>query len=251
LCFQGRLNLFVRAVVQGGPKQLVGFKAAAVRVVAACFWGAVFSATYEQPTNITHAATEAKTEVIFMRGSGLLLNVTSGYMIDKECVRCQHRGIVRSTSVKTKTGRPARRDYHHGNLKNVLIDAAISQIATHGARALSLRELARSIGVSHASTYRHFPNKESVLATIAEQGFEELTRAMEAAARPHAGDPLEMLQATGVAYVDFGVSYPHHLQIMFGDAITCHEDYPTLVEASKKAYEVLVSVSGKDNRPAA
>jgi len=144
--------------------------------------------------------------------------------------------------VKTKTGRPARRDYHHGNLKNVLIDAAISQIATHGARDLSLRELARSIGVSHASTYRHFPNKESVLATIAEQGFEELTRAMEAAARPHAGDPLEMLQATGVAYVDFGVSYPHHLQIMFGDAITRHEDYPTLVEASTKAYEVLVSV---------
>ena len=144
--------------------------------------------------------------------------------------------------MKTKTGRPARRDYHHGNLKNVLIDAAISQIATHGARDLSLRELARSIGVSHASTYRHFPNKESVLATIAEQGFEELTRAMEAAARPHAGDPLDMLQATGVAYVDFGVSYPHHLQIMFGDAITHHEDYPTLVEASKKAYEVLVSV---------
>jgi AcrR family transcriptional regulator len=144
--------------------------------------------------------------------------------------------------VKTKTGRPVRRDYHHGNLKNVLIEAAISQIATHGARDLSLRELARSIGVSHASTYRHFPNKESVLATIAEQGFEELTRAMEAAAKPHAGDPLEMLRATGIAYVDFGVSYPHHLQIMFGDAITRHEDYPTLVEASKKAYEVLVSV---------
>jgi AcrR family transcriptional regulator len=144
--------------------------------------------------------------------------------------------------VKTKTGRPAGRDYHHGNLKNVLIEAAISQIAAHGARALSLRELARSIGVSHASTYLHFPSKESVLATIAEQGFEKLTRAMEAAARPHTGDPVEMLQATGVAYVDFGVSYPHHLQVMFGDLITHHKNYPTLVEASKKAYEVLVSV---------
>jgi len=144
--------------------------------------------------------------------------------------------------VKTKTGKPAARDYHHGNLKNVLIEAAIAQIATHGARALSLRELARSIGVSHASTYRHFPNKESVLATIAEQGFEKLTRAMEEAARPHTGDPLEMLQATGVAYVDFGVSHPHHLQVMFGDLITHHDIYPALVEASKKAYEVLVSV---------
>jgi AcrR family transcriptional regulator len=144
--------------------------------------------------------------------------------------------------MKTKTGKPAGRDYHHGNLRNVLIEAAISQIATDGARALSLRELSRSIGVSHASTYRHFPSKESVLATIAEQGFEKLTRAMEAAARPHMGDPLEMLQATGIAYVDFGVSHPHHLQVMFGDLITHHENYPALVESSKKAYEVLVSV---------
>jgi AcrR family transcriptional regulator len=152
------------------------------------------------------------------------------------------RGTARRIHLKTKTGKPAGRDYHHGNLKNVLIEAAISQIATQGARALSLRELSRSIGVSHASTYRHFPNKESVLATIAEQGFENLTRAMETAARPHAGDALAMLQATGVAYVEFGVLYPHHLQIMFGDLIPDHESYPTLVESSKKAYEVLVSV---------
>jgi hypothetical protein len=50
------------------------------------------------------------------------------------------------------------------------------------------------------------------------------------------------LQATGVAYVEFGVAYPHHLQIMFGDLIPDHESYPALVESSKKAYEVLVSV---------
>jgi AcrR family transcriptional regulator len=155
---------------------------------------------------------------------------------------------ARRIRLKTKTGRPAGRDYHHGNLKNVLIEAAISQIATHGARTLSLRELSRSIGVSHASTYRHFPNKETVLATIAEQGFEKLTRAMESAARPHMGDALAMLQATGVAYVEFGVSYPHHLQVMFGDLITHHDNYPALVEASKKAYEVLVSVVREGQR---
>jgi AcrR family transcriptional regulator len=150
--------------------------------------------------------------------------------------------------VKTKTGKPAGRDYHHGNLKNALIEAALAQIANHGARALSLRELSRSIGVSHASTYRHFPNKESVLATIAEQGFEKLTHAMEAAARPYAGDPLEMLQATGVAYVGFGVTHPHHLQVMFGDLVTHHENYPALLESSKKAYEVLVSVVREGQR---
>lgn len=150
--------------------------------------------------------------------------------------------------MKTKTGKPAGRDYHHGNLRNVLIEAAIAQIATHGARALSLRELSRSIGVSHASTYRHFPSKESVLATIAEQGFETLTRAMEAAARPHSRDPLEMLQATGIAYVEFGVSHPHHLQVMFGDLINHHENYPALVESSKTAYEVLGSIVREGQR---
>lgn len=144
--------------------------------------------------------------------------------------------------MKTKTGKHAGRDYHHGDLKNALIEAALSQIAAHGAHALSLRDLARSIGVSHASTYRHFPNKESVLATIAEQGFGKLTHAMDAAARLHAGDALKMLQATGGAYVDFGVLYPHHLQVMFGDLIAHRDNYPTLVESSQKAYELLVSV---------
>jgi AcrR family transcriptional regulator len=144
--------------------------------------------------------------------------------------------------VKAKTGIRVRRAYHHGDLKNALLNTALAQIAAHGARALSLREVAHATGVSHASTYRHFPNKESVLATIAEQGFRRLTDAMRAAARQHSGAPLAMLQATGVAYVDFGVSCPHHLQVMFGDMIANHDDYPTLLQASKEAYELLVSV---------
>jgi AcrR family transcriptional regulator len=119
-----------------------------------------------------------------------------------------------------------------------LIAAALKQIAARGARALSLREVARATGVSHASTYRHFPNKESVLATIAEQGFRKLSQAMRAAAQGDR-DVLETLHRVGVAYVEFGVSHPHHLQIMFGDFIVSHGAYPSLAEAGKEAYELL------------
>jgi hypothetical protein len=77
-----------------------------------------------------------------------------------------------------------------------------------------------------------------VLATIAEQGFRKLSQAMRAAAqREH--DELKILHRVGVAYVEFGVSHPHHLQIMFGDFIVSHEAYPSLVEAGKEAYELL------------
>jgi len=144
--------------------------------------------------------------------------------------------------LKTKTGRPARRDYHHGNLKNVLIDAAISQIATHGARALSLRELARSIGVSHASTYRHFPNKESVLATIAEQGFEELTRAMEAAARPHAGRSVGNVAGHRRRLCGFRRVLPPSPADHVWRCDYLSRGLPDTRRSVEKAYEVLVSV---------
>jgi AcrR family transcriptional regulator len=133
------------------------------------------------------------------------------------------------------------RAYHHGDLKNALVVAALELIATKGARALSLREVARATGVSHASTYRHFPNKESVLATIAEQGFRELTQRMRDAALQSPIAPLQGLHRVGLAYVAFGVAHPHHLRIMFGDLITNHAAYPSLLEASSAAFEVLAS----------
>lgn len=141
--------------------------------------------------------------------------------------------------VKTKA---APRAYHHGDLRNALLETAVAQIARHGGRGLSLREVARLTGVTHSSAYRHFPNKESLLASIAEQGFRALSAAMRSAASAHAGEPVAMLRATGLAYVDFAVGHPHHLQVMFSDLIECHDAYPGLVEASREAFDGLVSV---------
>jgi AcrR family transcriptional regulator len=140
-----------------------------------------------------------------------------------------------------KAAAPKTRAYHHGDLKNALLVAALELIAAKGARTLSLREVARATGVSHASTYRHFPNKESVLAAIAEQGFRELTQQMRSAALQSPSAPLQSLHRVGVAYVAFGVAHPHHLQIMFGDLIASHAAYPSLLEASSAAFEVLAS----------
>jgi AcrR family transcriptional regulator len=138
--------------------------------------------------------------------------------------------------------RPARRAYHHGDLKNALLDTALEQIARNGVRALSLRDVARRAGVSHTASYRHFPSKESLLAAIAEQGFRRLGDSMRTAMLAHANDPVAALQASGVAYVEFGVSYPDHLQIMVGGHIAHEADYPALVTASKEAYELLTSI---------
>jgi AcrR family transcriptional regulator len=134
-----------------------------------------------------------------------------------------------------------RRAYHHGDLKNALIQAALAHIARDGARALSLREVARSAGVSHTASYRHFRSKESLLAAIAEQGFHRLSDMMRVAMQQHSNDPLAMLRASGVAYVEFGVRYPDHLQVMFSGLIGRHDDYPELKNAGEEAYELLAS----------
>jgi AcrR family transcriptional regulator len=150
--------------------------------------------------------------------------------------------VLEETPVPAKPKRRAERAYHHGDLRNALLETALAHIAGQGARALSLREVARETGVSHASAYRHFPSKESVLATIAEQGFLGLTAAMREAVATERGDPLARLCAAGIAYVDFGVKHPNHLQVMFGDLVANHDEYPTLVAAATQAYEVLDSL---------
>ena len=146
---------------------------------------------------------------------------------------------MRNARKSASAVRRQRSSYHHGDLRNALIDAALAQISVVGARAVSLREVARAAGVSHTASYRHFPSKESLLAAIAEQGFVMLGDAVGAAVQAHPDDPLAGLQASGIAYVEFGVQYPHHLQIMFGGVIGDHADHPGLKQAAEGAYERL------------
>jgi AcrR family transcriptional regulator len=105
------------------------------------------------------------------------------------------------------------RPYHHGNLRETLLSAALQLIAEAGPQGFTLREIARRAGVSHNAPYRHFRDKNELLAAVAAQGFEELTRAMRRSAKGAA--PLEKLRAAGLAYVAFALRRPQHFTVMF------------------------------------
>lgn len=141
-----------------------------------------------------------------------------------------------------RTERHPKRRYHHGDLRNALINATLKLMSTTGVRELSLREVSRRAGVSHAASYRHFPSKESLLAAVAEQGFALLTEAMRSSVRFAGQVPIAKLQAAGVAYVDFGLHHPQHLTVMFSGAIANFDDHPGLKAAAKNAQDELRAV---------
>jgi AcrR family transcriptional regulator len=112
-----------------------------------------------------------------------------------------------------------RKPYHHGNLREALLKAAIRLIAEVGPAAFTLREVARRAGVSHNAPYRHFRDKDDLLAAVAAQGFRELTQAMlDAAARQ--SDTLQRLKHSGLAYVTFALRRPEHFTVMFDAPIS-------------------------------
>jgi len=161
----------------------------------------------------------------------------------------------------------AKRTYHHGDLRRALLDAAWRLVAEKGLAALTLREVARAAGVSHAAPYHHFPTRTALLDALAEEGFAGLDRAMGQAkaapaageqaaetATPGPGDPVpspaepgqtprpvdgaDVMVRIGRAYVDFACAHPEQLQVMFRPR---HHDSegpppPALAEIGAQAY---------------
>lgn len=134
-----------------------------------------------------------------------------------------------------------RSTYHHGDLRQSLIDGAIALISTAGVSDLSLRQVARHIGVSHNAPYRHFEDKEALLAAVAEEGFKALTLTMETARQDTPPGTKAALTAIGSAYVRFALAHPAHYRVMFSEFRSNFHDYPSLAAAGQKAFMVLVS----------
>jgi len=139
----------------------------------------------------------------------------------------------------------AKRPYHHGNLKAALLRAAVELIAEVGPAAFTLREVARRAGISHNAPYRHFREKDELLAAVATEGFERLADALgkpRKATRARKANPaLRRFQASGLAYVRFALRSPEHLLVMF-DWPLAPDRYPELSAASKRAFSVLVEL---------
>ena len=107
--------------------------------------------------------------------------------------------------------------YHHGNLKIALIEAGLEILSQEGENKLSLRKVARAVGVSHAAPYRHFANKEALIAAIAEEGYQKLEKRMKDALAQFPSDSGSQLIELGCAYVKFALENPNQLRVMFTD----------------------------------
>jgi AcrR family transcriptional regulator len=132
-----------------------------------------------------------------------------------------------------------RHSYHHGNLREALLQGAIRVIAEAGPAAFTLREVARRAGVSHNAPYRHFRDKDALLAAVAAQGFRELTRAMQEAGGRQS-NALDRLKQSGMAYVDFAIRRPEHFTVMFDAPVIASKD-PEYLQASQEAFNTLVN----------
>ena len=129
--------------------------------------------------------------------------------------------------------------YHHGDLRRALIDAAIAIVEREGQSALTLRAAARRIGVSEAAPYRHFADKDALLASVAEEGLRTLSSWMREEAAPHEASPPQRLQALGVAYVKFAVAHPARFRVMFTVVAAEPESYPALAAAYEETFDLL------------
>jgi len=131
--------------------------------------------------------------------------------------------------------------YHHGDLKNALIAAGVKLLASEGMEGLSLRKLARDIGVSHNAPYMHFADKEALLAAIAEQGFRLLGDAIAAGQADVREAPIETRIARAArSYVTFALAHPSHLGVMFGSLSS--SNYPDLARAAGATFEMLIEI---------
>jgi AcrR family transcriptional regulator len=124
--------------------------------------------------------------------------------------------------------------FHHGDLRQALVEATTGLIERDGPASVSLREAARITGVSHNAPYRHFPTREALLAAVAENGFRRLRAAFEEAAAA----PDDRLLALGQAYVRFASANPGLFRLMFGGDVG-KDAHPDLRRAAGEAFALL------------
>lgn len=130
------------------------------------------------------------------------------------------------------------RGYHHGNLKEALVRAALELIAEKGPAGFTFADAARWAGVSPAAPYRHFKSREELIADVARRGFELFTAALEAAWDDGKLDPMTTLNRLGKAYLDFAKDKPAYYSAMFEAGVPADAD-PQLRTAAENAFAVI------------
>jgi AcrR family transcriptional regulator len=131
---------------------------------------------------------------------------------------------------------PKRPSYHHGDLRNALVAASLEAIAEHGVEGFTLREAARRAGVSPAAPYRHFADRDELLAAVAGECAERLGAELdEAMSKAPPDDAMALFRASGIAYVRFAVTHPAHFRVMQMPAVS--ERTPAATRAAVMAWK--------------
>ncbi|WP_095589773.1 TetR/AcrR family transcriptional regulator [Actibacterium ureilyticum] len=131
-----------------------------------------------------------------------------------------------------------KRGYHHGNLRQALVDAALKLITEKGPQGFTISEAAKAAGVTPAAVYRHFQGREDLLAEIARQGFEIFADLMEHAYDKGQPSALASFEATGRAYLAFARKFPGHYMAMFEAGLSMNAN-PDLARAASRATAIL------------
>jgi AcrR family transcriptional regulator len=142
----------------------------------------------------------------------------------------------------SRAPRPAKKprdQYHHGDLRRALLQAALRTIQKHGEGALTLRAVGEELGVSRSALYRHFADKSALLTAVASEGFRMLRKDL-LTAWDAAGKGIPGFDAMGQAYVRFAVANPWHYRVMFGGGFELNAADPELSEEGAGAFRALV-----------
>lgn len=132
----------------------------------------------------------------------------------------------------------SKRGYHHGNLRQALVDAALELVRDKGPTGFTLSEAAKLAGVTPAAVYRHFQGREDLIAEAARQGYMIFSDVMAFAYNGGRPSALSAFEATGRAYLAFAQKYPGHYVAMFESGISVNRS-PELAEAASKANKIL------------
>ena len=141
-------------------------------------------------------------------------------------------------SWRDKGDPPGRRGYHHGNLREALIEAALNLISEKGPAGFSFAEAARAAGVSPAAPYRHFRDRDALIADVARRGFEAFSAALAKAWNGGKPNPRAAFDALGKAYLAFAASEPAYYSAMFESGLS-QADYPEVRTEGDKAFAIL------------
>lgn len=132
----------------------------------------------------------------------------------------------------------AKAGYHHGNLRQALVDATLALIEVQGPQGFTLSDAAKSAGVTPAAVYRHFAGRDDLIAECARQGFVIFADLMEHAWNQGRPSPIAAFEATGRAYLAFARKFPGHYMAMFESGVAIHRS-PELSHAAERARAVM------------